>query len=177
MTTKKIGLIAALFAAAFVSPASAVSLKRGALWLEGDSTLHPYKSTATVVAIAGADFKSFEVVIDAQGLKSGQAALDRNMYAALKAQEHPKITFRAASYEMSQASVTLQGALTVAGVEKPVTLQAALELAPDGMRVQGSKELLMSDFSIKPPKMFLGALKVRDRVVVHFDVTLDAEGR
>jgi polyisoprenoid-binding protein YceI len=169
MTTKT-SVLAFLICISLSSSAAALSLKAGSLWLEGDSTLHAYKSTATVLSVSGAAPEALVVTVDVKGLKSGDKGLDKNMYNALKAEANPQITFKASKYEHSGSSAAIHGLLSIAGVEKPVTVQARVEPAAEGTRVQGSKKLLMSEFGIKPPKMFLGTLKVRDRVVIHFDI-------
>jgi polyisoprenoid-binding protein YceI len=73
----------------------------------------------------------------------------------------------------TEGSVKLKGNLTIAGQEKPVTIDASLALDAGGaLRVKGSKEILMSEFGVRPPTLMMGTLKVRDRVVVNFDVVL-----
>jgi len=47
---------------------------------------------------------------------------------------------------------------------------------PEGIVLEGSKALLMSDFGIKPPTMFLGTLKTADRVVVEWRLVLTNDG-
>ena len=54
-----------------------------------------------------------------------------------------------------------------------MTIDATIASEADGaLRVKGSKEILMSDFGVRPPTLMMGTLKVRDRVVVNFDVVL-----
>src|SRR5688572_2919699 len=107
-----------LFAAAFCAAAQAgefsLSLASGSqLWLEGDSSLHPYSSTATVVhlravlesssgtttqslaqTLSRARVRTFETEIPVVGLKSHSAGLDKNLHKTLRAKEFPVITFQ-----------------------------------------------------------------------------------
>jgi hypothetical protein len=198
MTKKKFGPAAAALIAGILlvgrASAEPLALRSGRLWLEGDSTLHPFASTATSVNISGeaagplpesigkGGVAKLEVSIPVKGLKSGEPRLDRNLYAALTAEKFPQITFRLSHYAVLPSSssdqsqtVHADGALSIAGTEKPVTLEALVSPSAGAMRVRGRKELLMTDFGVKPPKLFLGALKVRDRVVVFFDLTLGLE--
>ena len=167
------------------------------LWLEGDSTLHAYSSTATKVSVEGEiegpatlkrtliglarekGLKGLAFRIPVQGLKSGKAGLDKNMRRALKADEFPEIVLRLEAYILAPQvagagifQVRAAGRLEVAGKESTLELEAQASAADGRLRVRGVRELLMTDFGIKPPTMLLGALKTEDRVVVHYDLVL-----
>lgn len=181
---------ASLNAGAAEAPSRTLLLKpESRLWLEGDSTMHPYKSEASTlsarVEVSGdaaapyaAGLRALEVVVPVAGLKSGKGGLDKNLRKHLKAAEHPDISFKMARYEVvSSTFIRVFGALAVAGVEKPAELESALSQTEGGARATGSEELLMSDFGITPPTMFMGALKTADKVVVHFDLILETDTR
>jgi polyisoprenoid-binding protein YceI len=172
------------------------------LWLEGDSTLHTYASTATKMELVSeftvstvssaqsnvalmlkdGQLKTFELTIDAKGLKSGKESLDKNMYNSLKADTHPAIIFRLAQYEIAKStvdqksiSITVKGHLIVAGKEKEIDLSVEALPTAQGIQVLGAKELLMTDFGIKPPTAIFGALKTDNKVVIRFDLLLRQE--
>jgi polyisoprenoid-binding protein YceI len=63
----------------------------------------------------------------------------------------------------------IEGTLTLNGKSQPVRLQVT-EPAPG--RYRGSGTVLQSAFGIKPYSGFFGALKLRDEVVVEFEVDL-----
>lgn len=160
------------------------------IWLEGDSTLHRYASTATQVdfsaevsssgsqedLIRRGMVRKLRVKIAIDGLKSGKSGLDANLRRTLKAAEHPDILFTMAGYriegEAAREEVAAWGTLSVAGVEKPVTLNAALAWRDGRAVIDGEQPLLMTDFGVKPPKLMMGALKTDDRVVVKFHLEL-----
>ena len=48
----------------------------------------------------------------------------------------------------------------------------AREEAGSVLRVRGSEEIVMTEFGVKPPSLMMGTMKVRDRVVVQYDVLL-----
>lgn len=134
------------------------------LWLEGDSTLHPYSSTTTVMVVAG-DASGFTLTVPIKELKSGKGGLDKNLRKHLKED---------VVFTMIKAEPPLyKGTLKVAGVEKDVVLEPKVEKTEKMYRVTGSHELKMSDFGIKPPTMMMGAIKTADKVVVKFDVKLE----
>jgi hypothetical protein len=185
------------------APASGLEVGSGSrLWLEGKSTMHDYESTASkldatlrqdesrwpaeargVEAIEGFvrahGVTSIEVVVPVTGLHSKKAGLDKNMYKALAAAKHPEIRFRMSEYDVADGvaeAMTLgaKGLLEVAGVERPIELTVKAIREGDRLRLRGSTPLLMSSFGIKPPTMMMGTLKVADRVVVSFDLVLEA---
>jgi hypothetical protein len=164
------------------------------LTLRGKSTLHDYASTATQLQLAvelaepeaapelarlaapGA-VKSIVLTVPVQGMKSDKDGLDKNMYKALKAEQHPAITFEVRRYEIGamkdrRLPVRVAGVLSVAGVEREAELTLETRATDEGLSVTGEKELLMTDFGIKPPKFMLGTLKTDDKVVIRFSLVL-----
>jgi polyisoprenoid-binding protein YceI len=168
------------------------------LWLAGDSTLHPFTSNATKVeatgrldlspagspadpraAIAGGGLKNLSVAVPIDGLKSGESGLDKNLRKALKQESAPVIRFMLVDYKTEAAKdgglvVKARGRLAIAGVEKETVVDGACRFGPEGVEVTGAKDLLMSEFGIKPPTLMFGAVKTADKVVVHFDLKLKA---
>jgi hypothetical protein len=63
----------------------------------------------------------------------------------------------------------IEGSLTLNGRSQPVRLQVS-EPAPG--RYRGTATVLQSAFGLKPYTGFFGALKLKDEVVVEFDVDL-----
>ena len=183
-------------------PIGPLELAPGAtLELDGNSTLHRYKAKALGMS-AGIDFdaarvalippplsvealirgrsiKSLELTIPVAELSSGERGLDDNMREALKSDRFREIRFRADSYELvatpsagAAFAVTLHGHLSLAGVARAVDVRADGIQIADGIRFSGSKELLMSDFQIKPPTMMFGTIKTADLITVKFNATL-----
>lgn len=82
---------------------------------------------------------------------------------------HP-ITFRSTDVRLDDAGGTMSvtGALTVAGATRPVTATFQVE----GDRVRGTIPLTQSAWGIKPYRGLMGALKVRDEVEIVIDAPL-----
>jgi hypothetical protein len=170
------------------------------LTLRGKSTLHDFASSATrmhlevqlsdqlpagpspLVRVSGTGaVKSAVLTIPVEGMKSEKDGLDKNMYKALKAAANPNIVFRLHSTAESSpaesgARFHVAGELEVAGRRQPVELEVHASETPGGILLEGRKALLMSDYGIKPPKMFLGTLKTDDRVVVEWRLVLTNAG-
>lgn len=192
---KSIGLkvVAAAWFLGMAASASAARLVLGpesGLWLQGDSTLHVFHSTATELRGSGemdvaqpfpaGAIRDFEFAVAVKALKSGKAGLDQNMRKALKAEEHPEIVFRLAQLaaEPDPAGgfrLQAEGTLSISGRERPVTLKARARAQDGTFHVEGEQKLLMSDFGVKPPVMMLGAIKTRDEVVIRYSIFLHLE--
>jgi polyisoprenoid-binding protein YceI len=193
--SKSVGFLA-LLSTVVLTASSAVGpitfLPESRVWVDGTSTVRAYTCKATslqgnIVAADDASLaiaelqkavRTVDVTVPVQSLECGNGTMNSHLRNALKAQENPTIKFRVAQYDVvpggaHEGSVKLKGNLTIAGQEKPVTIDAnVVSDAGGALRVKGSKELLMSEFGVRPPSLMMGTMKVRDRVVVNFDVVL-----
>lgn len=161
------------------------------LWVDGTSTVRDFRCRATALdaAIESANGATEAVLAGDKAVGSvtfsvpvgrldcGNGTMNAHMLKSLKAREHPVISFRLDSYELSrsaeQTTGALTGALSIGGVERPVVLPVVLQNAGDGaLRVLGTHDLNMRDFNLVPPSLMLGTLKVRERVKVGFDLLL-----
>lgn len=184
---------------------AAIALGRGSsLWLEGSSNLHRFESKTTDLALAVtrdaaapdvSDAPSLETLVRSSGvsgldldipvtsLHSERKGLDKNMYKALRADENPTIHFHLAKYSLHPRAaggdtldVSAEGALRVAGRERPVALSAVLVRTDQGLWLEGSKTLQMTQFGVRPPTMMLGALRVDDHITVRYKLLLAPAG-
>ena len=108
-------------------------------------------------------------------LDCGIGIMNRHLQQTVHADAHPAVSFRLERYEAVVAgavpTVRLVGRLAIAGVEKPVVVDARLAADSSGvLHVQGVYVVRMTDFGVTPPRRFGGLLAVRDSVTVHFDV-------
>ena len=121
-----------------------------------------------------------EVAVDVAALDCRNGTMNAHMAKALKAPQHPTIAFRMTGYESARAADgaagatgTVTGVLTLAGVQKTITMRGAAAAAADGaLRVTGTHALRMTEYGIKPPSLMLGTMKVGDEVTVSFDLLL-----
>ena len=156
--------------------------------VDGTSNIHAYTASSTAVRVAAVDVdtaagsnaldralepnavRAFEVVIPTTSLTSPKDGIDKNMHKALKASEHPDISFRLRS--LDAAAGTAVGQLTIAGVEKEVTLNVQVKRQDAVLAVTGTTTLLMTDYGITPPKAMLGMLKTNPKVTITFELVL-----
>lgn len=196
--TLSLGLLAVLVLSGrpFAAPAadaalsSNVSITSATVSISGTSTMHPYVVSTKTLKVGGAaataaDLKgllqpgalqNFELQIPLNTFTSDKDGLTKQMFKAMKADKHPTITFRLTGYtvEPAAAGVTVKptGTLTVAGVEKPIEMVLDVKEVAGALQVRGTRDLLMTDFGIKPPTMFMGMLKTDDKVTITFALNL-----
>ena len=184
---------------------SAMTLGKGSvLTLEGTSTVHDFECRTTEVEFglgAGAggehpdDAAGLAALIRSSGvggvvvrvpvnsLRSGKATLDKNLRRAMRAEEYPYVRFQLARYTPEPAAapgdtvgIRAEGTLTIAGSARPITLEARACSAGEGVWLEGSYALRMSDYGIRPPTMMLGTLRVNDRITVRYRLLLIPKG-
>lgn len=162
------------------------------VWVVGSSTVRGFECSAgafeAVIATSGAATIStvlageravtaVEFSVPAQELDCRNGTMNNHMYKALKAAEHPTITFRATSYEPTTAGANvrgiLTGELTLGGVTRPAAVEVVSTDGGDGtLLVSGVHLIRMREFGLKPPSLMLGTLKVDEKVNVHFELYL-----
>lgn len=170
------------------------------LWIDGDSTLHKYKietsdfnlnaGSVTMSSPAITDMNTFleqisgdfTLKIPVRSLKDPEPGFNRRLWKDLKYKQHPDIVFSLISATATpdpsapgRYNVTAQGNLTIAGVQKPETISAVFDVKGSTLHITGSTDLLMSNFGIKPPVMFFGAIKTFDKVTIPWDLSLSLE--
>jgi polyisoprenoid-binding protein YceI len=178
---------AALTAAA-APGAEALAPAAGTVTVTGTSSLHDWSVRATglrgsldlpagflngeTAAVPAARF-----TLPVRALQSEHDKMNTLMWEALQAAKHPELSFALESARLQgpggpATKVEVKGALTVAGVARPVTL--VLDVRRDGNRVVASGELplKMSDFGIKPPTAMMGTMRTGDAVRVKIETTL-----
>lgn len=123
--------------------------------------------------------KSLHVDVPVRGLKSsGGAGMDNRIYQTLNAEYNPFIQYRlerVTGMTASQSGYILStlGTLTMAGVTRQVALEVVGNWNPAGMvTFSGNKQLLMTDFNIRPPTALFGILSTNNAVEVQFQIEL-----
>jgi polyisoprenoid-binding protein YceI len=162
------------------------------LWVAGTSTVRSFQCQAGAfdakIESAGADavaavlagekaVSRVEVTVPAEKLDCRNGTMNEHLRKAIKAKEFPTVVFRASSYDLARTSesvdVTLNGSLTLGGVEKPITVKAQAKPGAEGtLIVSGTREVRMTEFGLKPPTLMLGTMKVDEKITVGFEVVL-----
>jgi hypothetical protein len=90
------------------------------------------------------------------------------MYFVIQTIEAP--SFPPGVAEHTDTLLTIQGRLSIAGVERVKRFSGRVRLKDGRLWVRGESRFKMSDFGIKPPQYLL--LPVKDEVGVGFDLLL-----
>jgi polyisoprenoid-binding protein YceI len=156
------------------------------LWLEGSSNVRDWTCRATSIDARielGPDRGQMPVVngalvkVPVRGLKCGDRHMEAHMYDALKAKSEGFITAKLEALPCSQAdtrTVDVAGRLTVAGVERSITISVEGQRLPNGiLRARGSLPILMTDYGVTPPKPWGGILRTANKVVIQFEIFVD----
>jgi polyisoprenoid-binding protein YceI len=187
--TLVIGIAAALLIGKSVTTGSAqptaspsLSLaKESRLWFDGTSTVRSFSCVATklhadVTAEPQGDpasiVKTASLNVPVAGLDCRNGTMNGHMQKALKVEANPLIMWRMTSYKVEGSTVVIDGFLTIAGKENPIELRGTGSADNGVLRVKGSKQLRMTEYGVKPPKLMLGAMKVADQVTVGYDIML-----
>jgi len=95
--------------------------------------------------------------------------------SVLETAKYPEIVFASASVSASQLGesryrVNLNGALTLHGTTRSVTIPTQVTLLGDMLRAGGEFPLLQTDFGIAPVSVAGGTLKLKDELKFVFDI-------
>ena len=161
------------------------------VWITGASNVRRFTCRARDVAGAidlrarasrdstiGGDNRasSPSVLVAVANVDCGIGRMNRHLHETLHGDRFPTIEFHLATYEVDLSARTaiarLTGSTTIHGVTRPVETMAAVRADSLGaVHVIGTYAVRMSDFGVHAPRRFGGLLRVKDRVLVHFDVT------
>ena len=157
--------------------------KESKLWIEGTSTMKSFSCTATKVDVSvsaepgsppGDLVQSASLVVPVESLDCRNGTMNGHLRKALKASQHPQISWRMSSYRVEGTNVVMKGLLSIAGKENPIELLATGTADNSGtIRMKGSTKFKMSEYGVKPPSLMLGSMKVGDPITVAFDLVLN----
>ena len=122
--------------------------------------------------------ESARLVVPSKMMKSKKSPImDRGMYGALKADDHPEIIYELTSVsEMTMTDDTTftlvtVGNLTIAAETREVAIPVEGVKKEDGnLHFSGTHALLMTDYGLKPPSLMFGAYRTGNELVITFEV-------
>lgn len=151
-------------------------------WIDGTATTGAWTCATDAVAgqgILGGDDLSATVTVPVRAFDCGSGQMNRDMRRALRAADHPAISFDLADAEVlrPQAApgvwvrVRTSGTLRLAGSQRPLSFVADGRRFADGrVEIRGRQPLRMSDFGVTPPSHALGLVRAHDDIVVRFNL-------
>jgi polyisoprenoid-binding protein YceI len=144
-----------------------------------------YFGGRVVVSEAGAGGGSLEMEVDATSLEvldtkpseEDKKKIFNSMHnEVLQSAKHPKITFKSVSVsDVKQTgneaySFVVNGDLTLRGVTKRIAVPVAATITQQQLRAIGKYTLKQTDYGIKPYSAAGGTIKVKDEIVVNFNI-------
>ena len=116
---------------------------------------------------------SLTYTVAAESLKSGKGAMDKNAYNALNTDKFKQIAFVLTNATPDGSAFKCNGNLTIAGVTKPITLEATCKAAANGdLGCSAKYALKMTDFKVEPPTFMFGSIKTGDELTLTFSINL-----
>ena len=117
------------------------------------------------------------VVVPVKAMDCGRQRMNDDMYRALKADSFPEIRYELTSYKIHSPTthpdsihVHSIGELTVAGKTQRVEILVAAQRTSTGDVIgQGGARMLMTDFGIRPPTAFFGAIRAKNALEVRVE--------
>jgi len=123
-------------------------------------------------------FSATHMRIPIRSLNCGNHMMNKDLFAALKADQYPNIVIEPLSLDMPQlphdfetwVGLTAKAQVSLAGVTKSILLPVSVcRLTDDRWKIRSCKTLCMLDFGIDPPTAMAGMIKVSDEIDIHFD--------
>jgi len=105
-----------------------------------------------------------------QSTMAGKAVLDEQSFPAIRFTSTRVMREKKTS---DGWDLTLEGSLTLHGVPKSISLPLHLSEEDGELRAYGEVSILQTDFGISPIKVGGGAVKVKNRIRIRFDVVAD----
>lgn len=116
-------------------------------------------------------------VLDQKVSEKDRTEIFNSMHSTvLESEKYPKIAFKSAAIsDLKQTgeqtyNFTVNGDLSLHGVTKRIAVPVGATITPQQLRATGKYTLRQTDFGIKPYSAAGGAVKVKNEVVVNFNI-------
>ena len=173
--------LAALAQDAQGAPVPPGHVASGALSFDGHATAGDFvgsTSSVTGEMTGGDSLGAVRGWVEApvKSLVTGNGRRDRDLNKSMESDKYPVLRFdlrgaAATAGTPDSTPVTLQGALTIHGVRRDVTLAAFVRREDETLRVRTDFPLDLTDYKIGGLSKMLGMLKMDEHIQVHVDVT------
>lgn len=134
----------------------------------------PNNSASAGMLELDADARSLVILDQISAKDKTEITNNMNTYV-LESAKFPKVSFRSTSISNfsqngNNASLTVNGDLTVHGATKRIAILVSVAQTGSSLRATGQYTLRQTDFGIKPYSAALGAIKVKNEVVIRFNM-------
>jgi polyisoprenoid-binding protein YceI len=170
-------LMTGLLLPALVVGALVINQTQGTLSGEGHARTHDFPVIAQTFDIqitdpSDAGVRSLLVTVPVKDISTNIGLRNMHMRASMfDIKEYPNIIYSAEfNYPFQPGEYTLNGTLTINGVERPHELTVTLVNEDGTLKATGSTRITLSEFDLSRPGM--GPMKVLDHVEMSFDVSV-----
>jgi polyisoprenoid-binding protein YceI len=148
------------------------------LKIVGKSNIRTWTLTSTSAIgkgqflIEGTELKEIQslwVEMESESLKSGNKALDKHAYEALKTGEYMHIKFNLKEIRGSGFLLEARGDLSIAGITKEVNFPVKVSQEGNLINFKGELPIKFSDFNINTPTNLMGLIKTLDDAKIYFN--------
>lgn len=163
---------------------SLYKIANGNIKVSGTSNVHDWFLASSTIQSQG-DFKlddkklvsitSFSFSVEDKTLKSEHESMDGRTYKTMKADKYPRVTYRLTSAvitptQKNKYAVKATGELTIAGVTQTIVMDLTAVVNDNTITCSGSESLKLTDYKIDPPSFMFGAMKVKNDLVIQFNL-------
>jgi len=152
--------------------------------ITGTSTMHDWEmktnqargqGNVVIVDQKITEVSDLSVTIQAKSLESSRSAMTSNALKALKADQHPTITYRLTEVTSSRAGgkgviLNTRGTINIAGVAKNITMPVEAFIQNGKAHFSGTAKVKMTDHNMEPPSFMMGTVRTGDEVSIQFNV-------
>lgn len=117
---------------------------------------------------AGSDFPPEIPEPDKEGTRKNMLRKE-----VLDAESYPRVEVKSAAVSGSLESPQITARITIKGVSREVAVPTTIAINGTRLTARGEFEILQTDFGMKPFSIALGALEVKDRLVVRFNLVAE----
>lgn len=160
---------------------------QSSMTINGTSSLMDWTSVATEVIGESLltlkqnelkEIKALRIRVPVTSIKSSHVQMDEHTWAALKAEEHPMITYQVLEVKSMKETpsgfgylIETAGTMTIAGESLPHDMLVEARLQSNGTLIfMGNTELNMEDYSIDPPTAIFGTITTNPEITIQFSV-------
>lgn len=135
--------------------------------VKGVLKVTPGSGAPSLPGLAGG-VQAATLTVPVKAFKCPNDEMTQHLMEAMKPEQHAEITFRLERYVVKGGQAEATGAITINGVTAPLNLPLTVEASAGGLQVAGNTRIDMTKFSVDPPVVMLGLLKVGPQIRIEF---------
>ena len=135
--------------------------------VKGVLKVTPGTGAPALPGIAGG-VQSATLTVPVKDFKCPNDEMTQHLMDAMKPDRHAEITYRLERYVVNGGQAEATGAITINGVTAPLNLPLTVAASGGGLQVGGNTRIDMTKFSVDPPVVMMGMMKVGPQIRIEF---------